>query len=255
VVAGVDRPSVELAERFVGTFCEHTVRVGSPEVAELGKLLENAFTAAGIGLIGEITKIAHAAGIKASDVTEAAATKPFGYFPFHPGPGIGGHCIPHDLGMLRAFARSQGVRTPLLDAATTLRDELPVIAVDRLDRLLAGEGRSLAGARVVLVGVGFKVGSADTTETPAAALIRELRRRGATSLFLDTRNDSFEVDGQLVERVAPDSLATEAAFDAALVSAGDPTIDWEALRSAAKLVLDLGGGRILRGARGDADVL
>jgi nucleotide sugar dehydrogenase len=214
-------------------------------VSELAKLLENAFLTTGISLVGEVTRLAHAAGVPAREVTEAAATKPHGYFPFHPGPGIGGHCLRNDLDLLRQHAATLGLPTPMLDGIAEVAAGLPDLVVARLERLLAESGRQLRGADVLLVGVGFKAGSPDLTETPAEPIARRLRETGARVAYADAQVPVFAVDRVPLRRVAAE-LAGER-FAAGVVLAGDRTVGIEVLRGACGVVLDAGGGAILGG--------
>jgi UDP-N-acetyl-D-mannosaminuronate dehydrogenase len=183
-----------------------------------------------------------------AEVTAAAATKPFGYRPFHPGPGIGGHCIPNDIRMLREAARSAHVPTRLLDAAIDVSAEMPVDTVERLERLLAARGMALAGADVLLVGLGFKVGTADTAATPARHIARELRRRGAVPLAVDSRVHGLDVDGISLVRVDHRTLGLGRVYSAGIVLAGDPGVAAHALAKSVSVLLDAGGGRALDGA-------
>ena len=252
IVGGLDRESTRLATQFVSTFVTSVQSVTSPEVAEMSKLLENSFNAVGIALIGELTPLAHEMGIQMAEVSAAAATKPFGYRAFHPGPGIGGHCIPNDLRMLRDSGRQAGVATPLLDETEEISQRLPSITVDRLADLLAARACELAGAHVLLIGLGFKVGTADTTDTPAIEVSRELRRRGALPFGVDSRCQALIVDGVPLRQVDHRSLGSGEKYDAAIVLAGDPAISGEALARSVHVVLDAGGGRALQGSLGPA---
>lgn len=228
------------------------VPVSAPEVSELAKLLENAFLATGIGLVAEVTRVAHALGISAREVTEAAATKPRGYFPLHPGPGVGGHCLRNDLDLLRRQAADLGLEAPLLDGVAEVAAGMPGTAVDRLFRRLAErEGRGPDGARILLVGVGFKPGSADLAETPAVPVTRLLRAAGAEPAYADSLVPAFAVDGAPLPRLGAEALRPGAphAADAALVLAGDRTITAEALRAACPVVLDAGGGAAIMPGR------
>lgn len=247
LVGGVDQPSTELAGLFLEQLCETVVRVSSPEISELSKLLENAFISVGVGLAGEITRIAHGLDISASEVCEAAATKTIGYHAFYSGPGIGGHCLPNDLKILRAAARKLDGEPSLIEGAIQVTSQQPGFVVDRLETLLTRSGERLSGSDVLLVGVGFKIGSADTTLTPSGDVVRILRARGARPLFLDSQVPEFTVDGVRVERVGLDAL-TSAKFPAAIVLAGDPTLEARRLEQAVRLVLDAGGSRVLRGS-------
>ena len=248
VVGGVDDAATRLGALFIATLTESVLPVQQAEVSELAKLLENSANAVGIALIGEITRLAHVLGIEMTEVTAAAATKPFGYRAFHPGPGIGGHCIPNDLRMLREAGRSAHVPTRVLDATIDVSVEMPVDTVDRLERLLAARGIALPGAEVLLVGLGFKIGTADTAATPARHIARELRRRGAIPLALDSRAESLDVDGTSLERVNHRTLGHGRVYSAGIVLAGDPGVAAHALARSVSVLLDAGGGRALNGA-------
>jgi UDP-N-acetyl-D-glucosamine dehydrogenase len=220
--------------------------VSTPEVSELAKLLENAFLTTNIALVGEITRLANGLGLAAREVTAAAATKPHGYFPFHPGPGIGGHCLRNDLDLLRQHGAELALRTPLLDSIASVAEELPRLVVERLEGRLAADGRLLSRAAVLLVGVGFKPGSPDVTESPAVPITQLLRRAGAAPAYLDEQVSSFTVDGMPLPRLRPGELsATKLA--AVLVLAGDRTVAVETLRDSGACLLDTGGGAIMQG--------
>ncbi len=246
LVAGVDEHATRPAETLLRRICDTVVPVSAPEVSELSKLLENAFLSVGIALVGEVARLAHELGVSAREVSDAAATKPFGYYAFHPGPGVGGHCLPNDLRMLGDVARATGKRSPLLDAAIAANAEHSARVVDRLDAVLRSNGAKLDAARVLLVGLGFKPGSADTTATPARDVVRLLRARGAETMYVDSRIDSFEVDSVPVPRIVTDELATSR-ITAVLVLAGDPELSEQQLLAPSAIVLDAGGGAILAG--------
>lgn len=219
----------------------HPVPVSAPEVSELAKLLENAFLATNIALVGEITGLALALGISAHEVTAAAATKPHGFMPFHPGAGIGGHCLRNDLDLLRWTGKEVGRETPMLDGIAQVAGGLPGLVVERLRHSCA-----LAAAHVVLVGVGFKPGSADLTETPAEPVCRLLRAAGCRVSYLDGLVPRFVVDGEPVPRIAPERLA-DAAPNVIVVLSGDAGSSIEELRATGACLLDAGGGARMNG--------
>ena len=251
LVAGMDPPATALAAALIGTFCDQVVPASAPEVTELSKLVENAFMAVGISFIGEVSRLSHALGLSAEEVARAAATKPFGYFGFLPGPGIGGHCIPNDLQILRRVIRDTGLDAPLLDGASATSLDMPRLVVDHLGSLLAERGGALAGSRVLLVGVGFKIGSPDTTDTPARDVVRCLRQQDAVPYYLDEGVPRFLVDGEEVPRVPAAALAVER-FEGGLVHSGDWVATGAMLRSSVRVLLDAGGGRIVPGGLADA---
>ena len=153
LVGGIDPLSTDLAAEAMGNVVKRIIPVSAPEVSELSKLLENAFMTVNISLVSEITKLAKCLGVTGTEICSAAATKPSGYLPFFPGPGIGGHCLPNDLDILRHTFHTFGESAPILDAAAIELDAMPSLVVNRLVDLLSGK---LKGADVLLVGVGFK---------------------------------------------------------------------------------------------------
>jgi UDP-N-acetyl-D-glucosamine dehydrogenase len=220
--------------------CDTVVPVSSPEVSELSKLLENAFLSVNIGLVNEITRLSLSLGVQSQEVCEAAATKPFGYLPFYPGPGVGGHCLPNDLWLLANSARSHGWNPELLDGAIAVNAHAPLLVVDRIEQLLREKGKELRGASILLVGVGFKPGSGDTTLSPAFTVVRELRERGAFPSFSDSRVPRFEVDGIPVPAITPAEI-TKGAFNAVTILSGDDRLKPDALTGVADVLLDASG--------------
>jgi UDP-N-acetyl-D-glucosamine dehydrogenase len=246
LVGGLTEQATARASAFLRHVGIEPVPVSAPEVSELAKLLENAFLTTNIGLVGEITRVAQALGVAAREVTDAAGTKPHGYMAFHPGPGIGGHCLRNDLDLLRSLARHHALPTPLLDGVAETAAALPGLVIARLGDRLAGLGHTLHGATVLLVGIGFKIGSPDLTETPAIPITRALREAGASVAYLDTQVPVFGVDGLPLPRIRPEEVA-ELRPTAVLILAGERGLDVETLRNACRCLLDTGGGAIMRG--------
>ncbi len=240
LVAGVDAPAARAGAGFLSTICDRVVEVSSPEISELAKLLENAFLTAGIALSNEITRIAHGLGVPAQEVCEAAATKPHGYFPFFPGPGMGGHCLANDLAILRSIARRGAASSPFLDAVAETSSSGPVLVLRRLEGILRERGWTLRNFSILLVGVGFKPGTADTTGSPARELARLLWEAGADLSYFDSRVPEFAVDGAPVRRLAPASLGP-GRIRAAIVISGDPAAPLDRLAACSDLVLDTRG--------------
>lgn len=246
LVGGLTEEATSAACQFLKHVGVRAVPVSQPEVAELSKLLENTFLTTGIALMAEVTRIAHALGIEAHEVAMAAQTKPRGYFPFIPGAGVGGHCLPNDLRLLRSTAENLGVGGMFLRGVDWSTSQMAGTTVRRLESLLDAGGTPLCGALVWLIGLGFKVGSPDTTCTPAVDVIRTLRERGARLVYSDSHVSEFAVDDVPVTRIAPGAMAAGA--HAALILSGDPAIDLEALSSQVPVVLDTGGAQIMRGS-------
>jgi UDP-N-acetyl-D-glucosamine dehydrogenase len=182
LIGGLTPAAVAKAREFYGSFCDSVIEVSSPEVAEAAKIFENTFRQVNIALVNEFAQIADALGISGREVLEAAATKPYGFMPFNPGPGVGGHCIPVDPSYLAHVANQVGVPATFIKRANEVNLAMPAYVVKRV---VAGAGGSIKGKKVVVVGVSYKSNVADTRETPAAAVIDLLREQGAAVTWND----------------------------------------------------------------------
>ena len=182
LIGGLTSAAVAKAREFYGSFCDSIIEVSSPEVAEAAKIFENTFRQVNIALVNEFAQISDALGISSREVIEAASTKPYGFMPFSPGPGVGGHCIPVDPSYLAHVANQVGVPATFIKRANEVNLAMPAYVVKRV---VAGAGGSIAGKSVVVVGVSYKANVADTRETPAAAVIDLLREQGATVVWHD----------------------------------------------------------------------
>ncbi len=177
LIGGLTPAAVAKAKEFYGSFCDSIIEVSSPEVAEAAKIFENTFRQVNIALVNEFAQIADALGISGREVLDAAATKPYGFMPFSPGPGVGGHCIPVDPSYLAHVANQVGVPATFIKRANEVNLAMPAYVVKRV---VAGNGGSIKGKKVLVIGVSYKSNVADTRETPAAAVVDLLREQGAT---------------------------------------------------------------------------
>ena len=182
LIGGLTPEAVAKAKEFYGSFCDSIIEVSSPEVAEAAKIFENTFRQVNIALVNEFAQIADALGISGREVIAAAATKPYGFMQFNPGPGVGGHCIPVDPSYLAHVANQVGVPATFIKRANEVNLAMPAYVVKRV---VAGCGGSIAGKSVVVVGISYKSNVADTRETPAADVIDLLRAQGATVTWHD----------------------------------------------------------------------
>ena len=182
LIGGLTPAAVTKAKEFYETFCDTIIEVSSPEVAEAAKIFENTFRQVNIALVNEFAQIADALGISGREVLDAAATKPYGFMEFNPGPGVGGHCIPVDPSYLAHVANQVGVPATFIKRANEVNLAMPAYVVKRV---VTGAGGSIKGKKVVVVGVSYKSNVADTRETPAAAVIDLLREQGATVTWHD----------------------------------------------------------------------
>ena len=182
LIGGLTDEAAAKAKEFYSSFCEILVEVSSPEVAEAAKIFENTFRQVNIALVNEFAQIAEALGISGREVLDAAATKPYGFMEFIPGPGVGGHCIPVDPTYLAYVANEVGVPATFIKRANEVNLAMPAYVVKRV---VAGAGGSVKGKSVVVIGVSYKANVADTRETPAASIINLLRQAGATVSWHD----------------------------------------------------------------------
>lgn len=245
LVGGMCQEATDITCKFLEQIGIQPVPVSAPEVSELSKLLENTFLTVGIGLMGEITRISHALSLNTNEVAKAASTKPNGYFPFYPGPGIGGHCLPNDLQILRKIASDVNIDAPILKGVNNSIKLMTPAVIIYLDMLLKEEGIHIKDARIWIIGIGFKVDSSDLTRSPAIDLVRELRQRDALPMYSDSRNLNFEVDNISVERILPETFPDDVM--AVLILAGDRSIDLSTLNERIPIILDVGGSKIMPG--------
>ena len=234
LIGGLTPAAVAKAREFYGSFCDSIIEVSSPEVAEAAKIFENTFRQVNIALVNEFAQISDALGISSREVIEAASTKPYGFMPFSPGPGVGGHCIPVDPSYLAHVANQVGVPATFIKRANEVNLAMPAYVVKRV---VAGAGGSIAGKSVVVVGVSYKANVADTRETPAAAVIDLLREQGATVVWHD----------DLVGTWRGESTTALGSFDIAVVVTKHDGVNDAAIK-ASKYVFDCTGS--IPGAEG-----
>jgi UDP-N-acetyl-D-glucosamine dehydrogenase len=185
VVGGIDAPSLEAAVALYGAAIARVVPVSSPEVAEAAKILENVFRAVNIALANEMKVVLDRMGINVWEVIEAAKTKPFGFMPFYPGPGLGGHCIPLDPFYLSWKAAEHGVWARFIELAGEINTSMPAYVIERTASALNRHGRSLMGSKVLVLGLSYKADIDDDRESPSFEIIERLRAAGAEVAYCD----------------------------------------------------------------------
>lgn len=240
VVGGVTPKSGEVGAALYGRFIDEIHRVSSARAAELTKLLENTYRAVNIALVNEMTQLTEPLGIDVWEVVDAAATKPFGFQAFYPGPGVGGHCIPLDPQFLAWRARELRARTRFIDLAEDINLHMPEYVVDRVTRMLNDQGQSLRGTRVLGVGVAYKPDVRDDRESPAVDVLRRLARAGADVHALDDMVDVHRIREQGFTPVGPDDLAGER-FSLAVILTNHSMIDYDTVARVSRDVLDCRG--------------
>jgi UDP-N-acetyl-D-glucosamine dehydrogenase len=226
--AGLTPEASKGVREFYSTFCDNLVEVSSPEVAEAAKLFENTFRQVNIALVNEFAQISHALGISVYETLDAAATKPYGFMKFMPSAGVGGHCIPVDPSYLADTAARVGVPATFIERANEVNLEMAKYVVDRV---AADNGGSLKGKSVQVVGVTYKPNVADTRETPADILVKELQKVGAVVNWHDP----------LVKNWAGSSSSALGGSEIAIVVTKHDVMEEKSIKSAAPYVFDTTG--------------
>ena len=239
IVGGVSETSGAVAAAAYGRIVDRIHRVSSARAAELTKLLENTYRSVNIALINELAQLAHAFDVDIWEVVDAAATKPFGFQPFYPGPGVGGHCIPLDPQFLAWRARELRAPTRFIDLAEDVNIHMPDYVVSRVVEQLNADGRSVRGARVLGVGVAYKRNIADDRESPSRDVLERLATRGAEVGVHDplVPADRLARDGYRVI----DDLGDLEGWDLAIVLTDHEAVDYAALAERVPLVFDTRG--------------
>jgi UDP-N-acetyl-D-glucosamine dehydrogenase len=236
VIGGLTAECTRRAMDLYGTACETLVPVTSPEVAELTKLLENIFRSVNIALVNELAMLCDRMSIDVWDVIDAAATKPFGFMPFRPGPGLGGHCIPIDPFYLTWKAREFDLHTEFIELAGKVNSQMPRFCVDKVGRALNSRRQALNGSRVLVIGVSYKADVNDTRESPSLRIIELLRGEGAVVSY----HDAFVPElPKLGLTSVPLDAETLDGMDVAVVVTAHTGTDWRLVADAAPLVVDL----------------
>jgi UDP-N-acetyl-D-glucosamine dehydrogenase len=237
VVGGLTPACTEAAVAVYAPVCDEIVRVSTPEVAELSKLLENIFRSVNIALMNEMAILADRMGIDIWEVVDAASTKPYGFMRFEPGPGMGGHCLPVDPFYLTWKAREYDLSTEFIELAGKVNQHMPYFCLEKAERALNDAGKAVRDARILIVGVSYKAGVGDMRESPALKILKLLRERGADVSYHDPHvPELVELDLRSSELPA----AADGA-DLAIIVTAHPTVDHRAITEQAQLTLDLRG--------------
>ena len=235
VVGGVTPACTEMGRLFYSQALETVVPVSSTQVAEMVKLLENTFRMINIGLVNELAVMCDRMGINVWEVIDAAATKPFGFMPFYPGPGLGGHCIPVDPFYLSWKSKQAGIEARFIELAGYINGQMPHFVVDKVQNVLNDAGKPVKGSHIHVMGVAYKRDIDDMRESPALDVMLLLERRGARLSYSDPYVPSIRVDGLNVE-AAPETAAAEA--DCVVIITDHKAFDYAGLVERAKLIVD-----------------
>jgi UDP-N-acetyl-D-glucosamine dehydrogenase len=248
VVGGIDSESTRLAALLYSRIVDTVVPVSCPEVAEMTKVFENVFRSVNIALVNELAHLCEKMGLSVWEVIDAASTKPFGYVPFYPGPGVGGHCIPLDPYYLANKAREFDFHTRFIELAAEMNEHMPYHVVFRILELLNNRGKSLNGARILVLGIAYKKDVEDTRESPALKIIQLLGEKGANVSYNDPYVANIKVSQNNLRSV---ELTDEqlASSDCVIIATDHSCYDYKHIAKKADLVFDTRGAT--RGLKGD----
>lgn len=244
VVGGVTPEGTQLAAQLLSQLTPHIHPVSSPAVAEMSKLLENTFRSVNIALVNELTLLSDRMGIDIWEVIDAAKTKPFGFMPFYPGPGVGGHCIPVDPYYLAWKARAFDFHTKFIELAAEVNSAMPYFTVEKIIHGLNDTGKTIRGANILVLGVAFKRDIDDARNSPAQRVIELLLDAGASVVYHDPFVREFSVGGNVFSPQRVDiprvdlTAETLARADCTVITTGHSSIDYRRVAENSTLVFD-----------------
>jgi UDP-N-acetyl-D-glucosamine dehydrogenase len=238
VVGGITPACTKMGALFYQQALETVVAVGSTRVAEMVKLLENTFRMINIGLANEIALMCDRMGINVWEVIDAAATKPFGFMPFYPGPGLGGHCIPIDPFYLSWKTKQAGIEARFIELAGHINGSMPHFVVDKIQNALNDHSKPLKGSRVHVLGVAYKRDIDDVRESPALDIMHLLGRRGAQISYSDPYVPRLRADGIVPEMASIDAEKGAAEADCVVIVTDHKKFDYPRIVESAKLIVD-----------------
>ncbi len=237
VIGGVTPSCLEIAMRLYQCAIQTVVPVSSPKVAEMVKLLENTFRAVNIALVNEIAIMCDRLGVDVWEVIEAAKTKPFGFMPFYPGPGLGGHCLPIDPLYLAWKLKTLNYNARFIQLAAEINFGMPEYVLGKIADALNEDGKPLKGARVLILGVTYKADVADVRESPALELIHLLQKKGALVSYHDSYVERLDADGVTLAGIELSERALREA-DCVVITAPHSSYDWQWVVQHSSLVID-----------------
>jgi len=238
IVGGVTPRCTELATLFYSQFVKKVFPVSSPESAEMTKLFENIFRVVNIALVNELMMLCDRMGINIWEVIEAASTKPFGFMPFYPGPGIGGHCIPIDPFYLSWKARAYNFPTEFIELAGKINERMPYYVVEKASEYLNEVGKSIKGSHILIIGVAYKKDISDTRESPALKIIEILMKRGSNISYHDPYVPEIKVSGK---NFTSQNLSREVlnSSDLVIIITDHSNVNYELIKDESSLILDM----------------
>ena len=239
IVGGLTSDCTRLAQSFYEQIVLKVVPVSSPTVAEMAKVYENVFRNVNIALVNELTLLCDRMGVDVWEVIDAAASKPYGFMPFYPGPGIGGHCIPVDPYYLSAKAREYDFHARFIELAATVNDSMPYYVVSRTTTALETVGKTLRGAKILILGVAYKKDVADARMSPALKIVELLEKRGALIVYHDPHVPKVtltDTSRPMTSVPLTDELLSE--VDCVVIAADHSAVDYQRVADRAPLIID-----------------
>jgi UDP-N-acetyl-D-glucosamine dehydrogenase len=248
IVGGATPACLEVARRLYETFVERVIPVSSTDSAEMVKLLENTFRAVNIGLVNEVAMMCRKLGLDTWEVIDAAATKPFGFMPFYPGPGLGGHCIPVDPHYLSWKLKTLNYTARFIELAGEVNSSMPLVVTEMVVDALNEQRKAVNGSAILVLGVAYKRDIGDVRESPAQDVMEVLLARGAELAYHDPHVESLQVGGRFLHSV--DLAEGLQRADCTVVITDHSAIDWDLVAARASCVVDTRNvlrGRTVRG--------
>ncbi|MDQ2959651.1 MAG: nucleotide sugar dehydrogenase, partial [Candidatus Dormibacteraeota bacterium] len=250
LVGGTTPAATNRAAALLEKINDHVLRLTSPDAAELAKLVENVFRNVNIALVNQLALLCERMNLDVWEVIDAAATKPFGFMPFYPGPGVGGHCIPVDPSYLQWKMRNLEYRTRFIDLGDDVNRGMPAYVVQRAADILNDVGRSVRGSRILLIGVAYKPNVGDVRESPGVEVAQKLIERGADVRYADPHVPSLRLHDGTPMTAVPLTASEVDAADLVVITTRHDAVDWGLVCVRASLVLDTRGVHAGRGHPG-----
>lgn len=239
VVGAIGKDATEVIAAMYRAVLEGDVyEVSSPAVAEMEKILENTYRNINIGLVNELAILCDKMNISLWEVVDAASTKPYGFQPFYPGPGLGGHCIPLDPYYLSWKAREFGFHTSMIEASMMINDKMPEYCVERASKVLNRHKKALNGSKVLVLGVAYKQDIDDYRESPAIDVIKVLKENGADVDFYDPFISEYKDNGEIFKGIEKIDENIIASYDLIMITASHSVLDYDMIQKNAKAIFD-----------------
>lgn len=240
VVGGIGKDATDVIEKVYKIFLDADIlKVSSPEVAEMGKILENTYRNINVGLVNELAMLCNKMGIDIWEVIEVAKTKPYGFQAFYPGPGLGGHCIPIDPYYLTWKAREYGFHTSMIESAMMINDRMPEYCVERTGDILNKLGVTFKDAKVLMLGVAYKADINDYRESPAIEFMLKLKQKECNVDYYDPYIQSYEKNGAVYIGIDHINEEIISGYDLVIISTGHKILDYNMIQKNAKFIFDV----------------